>query len=100
MSPRLSTLTNVSELRTTLPLHVFREGRPTIHEADLGVALTATPAQTSPADVYRIIQARRDQAMTNIDRVHGGFVDGAGWDGVYKTRKCHGYTVRIAEKPA
>src|SRR5437763_456839 len=99
MSPRLSTLTNVSELRTTLPLHVFREGLPTIHEADLGVALTATPAQTSPADVYRIIQARRYQAMKNIVLVHGGFVDGAGWEGVYKTLKGHGYKVSIVQNP-
>ena len=28
--------------------------------------------------------------------VHGGFVDGSGWEGVYKILKKDGYTVSIA----
>src|SRR5437879_2385493 len=55
--------------------------------------------QTCPADVYRIIQARRYQAMKNIVLVHGGFVDGAGWEGVYKILKGHGYKVSIVQNP-
>jgi pimeloyl-ACP methyl ester carboxylesterase len=49
--------------------------------------------------VYRIIQARRYQAMKNIVLVHGGFVDGAGWEGVYKILKGHGYKVSIVQNP-
>jgi pimeloyl-ACP methyl ester carboxylesterase len=49
--------------------------------------------------VYRIIQARKYQAMKNIVLVHGGFVDGAGWEGVYKTLKGHGYKVSIVQNP-
>ena len=31
--------------------------------------------------------------MKNIALVHGGFVDGAGWEGVYKILKRDGYSV-------
>ena len=37
--------------------------------------------------------------MKNIVLVHGGFVDGAGWEGVYKILKQHGYTVSIVQNP-
>src|SRR5947199_460521 len=37
--------------------------------------------------------------MKNIVLVHGGFVDGAGWEGVYKTLKGHGYKVSIVQNP-
>src|SRR5260370_2666972 len=46
-----------------------------------------------------MIQARRYQAMKNIVLVHGGFVDGAGWEGVYKILKGHGYKVSILQNP-
>ncbi len=36
--------------------------------------------------------------MNNIVLVHGGFVDGAGWEGVYKTLKKNGYNVSIVQK--
>ena len=35
----------------------------------------------------------------NIVLVHGGFVDGAGWEGVYKILKRDGYNVSIVHKP-
>jgi len=38
-------------------------------------------------------------AVKNIVLVHGGFVDGSGWEGVYKTLKRDGYTVAIVQNP-
>jgi len=41
--------------------------------------------------------------MTNVKPtvvlVHGGFVDGAGWEGVYKVLKKDGYEVSIVQNP-
>jgi hypothetical protein len=31
--------------------------------------------------------------------VHGGFVDGSGWEGVYKILKADGYDVTIVQNP-
>src|SRR3984893_8016815 len=39
------------------------------------------------------------QTMNNIVLVHGGFVDGAGWEGVYKILKGRGYKVSIVQNP-
>jgi pimeloyl-ACP methyl ester carboxylesterase len=38
-------------------------------------------------------------AMKNIVLVHGGFVDGAGWEGVYNILKRDGYSVSIVQNP-
>jgi pimeloyl-ACP methyl ester carboxylesterase len=37
--------------------------------------------------------------VKNIVLVHGGFVDGSGWEGVYKALKKDGYTVAIVQNP-
>ena len=37
--------------------------------------------------------------MANIVLVHGGFVDGAGWEGVYKILKGNGHMVSIVQNP-
>src|SRR5216683_1352324 len=37
--------------------------------------------------------------MNNIVLVHGGFVDGSGWEGVYRTLKTDGYNVSIVQNP-
>jgi pimeloyl-ACP methyl ester carboxylesterase len=37
--------------------------------------------------------------IKNIVLVHGGFVDGSGWEGVYKTLKRGGYSVAIVQNP-
>jgi pimeloyl-ACP methyl ester carboxylesterase len=37
--------------------------------------------------------------MKNIVLVHGGFVDGAGWEGVYQILKKRGYNVSVAQNP-
>src|SRR5258708_5004326 len=35
----------------------------------------------------------------NIVLVHGGFVDGSGWEGVYNTLKKDGYNVSVVQNP-
>jgi len=37
--------------------------------------------------------------MSNVVLVHGGFVDGSGWEGVYKILKADGYKVSIVQNP-
>ena len=37
--------------------------------------------------------------MKNVVLVHGGFVDGAGWEGVYKILKQDGYNVSVVQNP-
>jgi pimeloyl-ACP methyl ester carboxylesterase len=36
---------------------------------------------------------------SNVVLVHGGFVDGSGWEGVYKALKKEGYDVTIVQNP-
>jgi pimeloyl-ACP methyl ester carboxylesterase len=38
-------------------------------------------------------------ASKNVVLVHGGFVDGSGWEGVYSELKQDGYTVSIVQNP-
>ena len=38
-------------------------------------------------------------AMASIVLVHGGFVDGSGWEEVYKILKKDGYEVSIVQNP-
>jgi pimeloyl-ACP methyl ester carboxylesterase len=42
---------------------------------------------------------RGDRRMNNVVLVHGGFVDGAGWESVYKLLKQDGYSVNIVQNP-
>lgn len=37
--------------------------------------------------------------ISNVVLVHGGFVDGSGWEGVYKILKKDGYAVGIVQNP-
>ena len=37
--------------------------------------------------------------VKNVVLVHGGFVDGAGWEGVYKILKRDGYNVSVVQNP-
>jgi pimeloyl-ACP methyl ester carboxylesterase len=39
------------------------------------------------------------QGIKNIVLVHGGFVDGSGWEGVYRSLKKKGYNVSIVQNP-
>jgi pimeloyl-ACP methyl ester carboxylesterase len=42
-------------------------------------------------------QASAVSGVKNVVLVHGGFVDGSGWEGVYKALKKNGYTVTIVQ---
>jgi pimeloyl-ACP methyl ester carboxylesterase len=56
--------------------------------ATLAMAATAlTPAAAQPA------------GAKNVVLVHGGFVDGSGWQGVYNILKKDGYNVTIVQNP-
>jgi len=37
--------------------------------------------------------------VKNVVLVHGGFVDGSGWEGVHKSLKRDGYTVAVVQNP-
>ena len=44
-------------------------------------------------------QAGALAGVKNVVLVHGGFVDGSGWDGVYQALKKDGYSVSIVQNP-
>lgn len=44
-------------------------------------------------------QANTLAGVKNVVLVHGGFVDGSGWEGVYQALKKNGYTVAIVQNP-
>jgi pimeloyl-ACP methyl ester carboxylesterase len=44
-------------------------------------------------------QTKANGGIKNVVLVHGGFVDGSGWQGVYDTLKKDGYTVSIVQNP-
>ena len=44
-----------------------------------------------------MVQANESKAVKNVVLVHGGFVDGSGWQGVYKALKKNGYDVTIVQ---
>src|SRR5678816_1185181 len=44
-------------------------------------------------------QTRTDGGIKNVVLVHGGFVDGSGWQGVYDTLTKDGYNVSIVQNP-
>lgn len=45
------------------------------------------------------MSAKSDSAAKTIILVHGGFVDGAGWEAVYKILKQDGYNVSVVQNP-
>jgi pimeloyl-ACP methyl ester carboxylesterase len=44
-------------------------------------------------------QTDTSSALKNVVLVHGGFVDGSGWQGVYNALKKSGYVVTIVQNP-
>jgi len=68
--------------------------RPTLFLALLiTIALTFVPTEALMA------QASKPAPVKNIVLVHGGFVDGSGWGGVYQALKKNGYNVSIVQNP-
>src|SRR2546429_9223672 len=56
----------------------------------LALGATAAPVQG---------QAQLSMQRPTIVLVHGGFVDGAGWEGGFKRLRKNGYTVTIVQDP-
>ena len=56
---------------------------------------------TRESAIRRYLCHRQEQngGIKNVVLVHGGFVDGSGWQGVYDTLKKDGYTVSIVQNP-
>jgi pimeloyl-ACP methyl ester carboxylesterase len=46
-----------------------------------------------------VSQTNSAHKVKNVVLVHGGFVDGSGWEAVYSTLKSKGYTVSIVQNP-
>src|SRR5258705_6217724 len=46
-----------------------------------------------------VSQPSKQGKVKNVVLVHGGFVDGSGWEGVYNALKNDGYTVAIVQNP-
>lgn len=44
-------------------------------------------------------QAAENNTVKSVVLVHGGFVDGSGWEGVYEILKKDGYDVKIVQNP-
>ena len=51
------------------------------------------------AIMFGVSEAQMSQGVKNIVLVHGGFVDGSGWEGVHKILKQEGYSVTIVQNP-
>jgi pimeloyl-ACP methyl ester carboxylesterase len=47
----------------------------------------------------QVSQTNASGTVRNVVLVHGGFVDGSGWEGVYDALKKDGYTVAIVQNP-
>ena len=45
------------------------------------------------------MSGKPDSSVETIVLVHGGFVDGSGWEGVYQILKRDGYNVSIVQNP-
>ncbi|EJL34252.1 putative hydrolase or acyltransferase of alpha/beta superfamily [Caulobacter sp. AP07] len=63
--------------------------------AALSLAAGVALAQAAPVPA----QAEPAAPVKTIVLVHGGFVDGSGWEGVYKILKKDGYAVSIVQNP-
>lgn len=76
-----------------IPVHLRSSAFPfprLLHVRDFGILFAFEEAFMSPANT---------SGVNNIVLVHGGFVDGSGWEGVYQALKKDGYTVAIVQNP-
>src|SRR6266404_6206743 len=74
-------------------------GRRTVRGAR-EIRATFAPCEESVVLQHTSRHIKKEVApMKNIVLVHGGFVDGAGWEGVYNILKKDGYNVSIVQNP-
>ena len=64
-----------------------------IHSFLVSAAALLQVAGVGPA------QAASPTGVKNVVLVHGGFVDGSGWEGVYKLLEKQGYNVAVVQNP-
>ena len=65
----------------------------------LKILAVATAAAMSLASTANAATAKTPEATRNVVLVHGGFVDGSGWQKVYSILKKDGYNVTIVQNP-
>src|SRR4029077_15695653 len=73
--------------------------RPCVPRTPLLCCLTHRLQAKSNESLEQRIARRKVMKVKNIVCVHGGCVDGAGWEGVYKILKKDGYNVSIVQNP-
>jgi pimeloyl-ACP methyl ester carboxylesterase len=71
----------------------YKSNLPILASVVIGLALTLSMPVTNAQ------QSSVTNTQPTIVLVHGGFVDGSGWEAVYKSLKKHGYTVAIVQNP-
>src|SRR5262249_47557767 len=57
------------------------------------------PGLKSKHEEEAFMSGKAEGGVKNVVLVHGGFVDGSGWQGVYETLKKDGYSVSIVQNP-
>jgi pimeloyl-ACP methyl ester carboxylesterase len=57
------------------------------------------PGLKSKHEEEAFMSGKTEGGVKNVVLVHGGFVDGSGWQGVYETLKKDGYAVSIVQNP-
>src|SRR5262252_246220 len=55
------------------------------------------PGLKSKHEEEAFMSGKAEGGVKNVVLVHGGFVDGSGWQGVYETLKKDGYSVSIVQ---
>jgi pimeloyl-ACP methyl ester carboxylesterase len=65
------------------------------------ISFTVLPIMAMILGIGKELMAQTNASthVKNVVLVHGGFVDGSGWEGVYKALKKNGYTVAIVQNP-
>jgi pimeloyl-ACP methyl ester carboxylesterase len=67
--------------------------------AAVGMIAQAAQAQPGPRQGTPAHSTSDADVRPTILLIHGGFVDGSGWEGVYKILRKDGYTVRVVQNP-
>ena len=76
-----------------MPKRMKTNARRTVLGLTLGVMVVLSNGEVFMSD------AKAAAGVRNILLVHGGFVDGSGWEGVYDLLKKDGYYVSIVQNP-
>ena len=64
-----------------------------------GMSAQVAPAKSGPQQGTPSQSTSGADARPTILLIHGGFVDGSGWEGVYRILRKDGYTVRVVQNP-